>query len=149
MNDGFTLEIVTRLYAGQKISTAELKEVLRLAGVDAVIIDYIANIHSHKVEGKTSTPMTIAKRSMQKHDAYAAVKAEIDKARRNSEKISATKAIERVDIRKPNRPDESFSASAIRRQLGDIYFKMLSQYAKKTVNDKPLSISFTLSRPTI
>ena len=68
---------------------------------------------------------------MQKIDACIAVKAEIDKAQRNGEKISPTEAIERVDIKKPNKPDESFSATTIRRQLGDTYFEMLSQYAKR------------------
>ena len=70
--DSFTLEIITKLYADQDISTPELKEVLRLAGVNAVIIDYIADLHTNKVEGK-NYGRTTAKRSRQKMLAYNAV----------------------------------------------------------------------------
>ena len=75
----FTLGLIAKLHAGQELSTAEVREVLQRANVHYLVIDYIADLHTNKVEGK-NYGHTISKRSIQKIVAYNAVYDEIEEA---------------------------------------------------------------------
>ena len=76
--DDYTLEIIEKLYSDEDISTAELVEVLKLAGFNAVMIDYIAAVHTRDIEGKNCHSV-MAKRLEHKLDAFVAVSNEFAK----------------------------------------------------------------------
>jgi len=105
------LKVVGKLIAGETVSTAEVIEVLEEAGVDNMIIDYLAYIHAHKVEGKTSVPAHTAKRFKQSLDASIAVNNERARAIRNGKKITKTEAIRLAAIK------VGISPSTLRRHL--------------------------------
>lgn len=104
-------EIIRKLFNDQELSTAELVMVLENAGVHILVIDYIADLHAHKVEGKTSTPATISERIKRERVAFVAVQDEYERARRNGKKISQSEAIKRAAKR------AGISPSTMRRHL--------------------------------
>ena len=94
--DELTLELVRKLRDGEKISTSDVVDVLRSAGVNNTVVEYIADLHARKVEGKTSTPATAAEIFNQVYGSFKAVSDELDRGYRNGEKISMTEAIKRA-----------------------------------------------------